>query len=214
VSLVGLTSGDRREVLSLPGASIVSLGWAPSGRAIAVAAEGPRTRILVWPVATRGGARLLAETPGPVRDLGWSPDGRTIAWLAEAGTPAVWRVMTVPAAGGTARDMTAPSHGSPQRLSWSPDGRLSVVLANGGATWFDLCREPRRECTTVMPPGIAVLLTAPVWSRDTERYVVVGRPADHGPEVFAGLIPPPPTTRPDSIGVNPPPVRRVTFSNP
>ncbi|MGH2349560.1 MAG: S9 family peptidase, partial [bacterium] len=131
--------------------------WSPDGRAIAFAAnrtpEGDFTNITdIWVMDASGGnLRQLTSSKGPAATPAWSPDGQWIAYLGHdnaamgATNTGLW---LVPAAGGTAANLTAaydrslvhhvisdmrahPKVGGPR---WSADGRRIFFLVAEGAT--------------------------------------------------------------------------------
>jgi Tol biopolymer transport system component len=215
--VMDVASGQAEIPSSLAGASVSGFSWAPGGSALAVATtEAGRagTRLVIAPVAGPRTADVIASASGgSMRDVTWSPDGSTIAWLSAIGADQAPRIMAVAAAGGPVRDLSIPGAGFPMHLMWTGDGRLSVAFGKGRETWIDLIDPAADQRITVMPSFVAVLTTAPSWSSDGTRYAVVGGSEEHPPEVFAGSLPRPESGRPDTVGANPPPVRRLTFSD-
>lgn len=124
-------AGTPVEVLGFPGAYVSEPRWSPDGGSLAVTRAGPG--LDVWVVGSDGsGARLLAE--GALQP-DWSLDGQTIAFARPSGGP--FRVSTIPAAGGDARDLSQStcddSCYSQWLPRWRPDGRLAVVHTNQDA---------------------------------------------------------------------------------
>lgn len=203
----------------------------PDGRSVAftrsrssAGGEAPS----LWQIPYAGGEPAQLVAGRFAAQLRWSRDNRHIGFVI-SGEPG--RVLMVPAAGGTVVAATAadtfvpPSARNPGEappiveakvlyLDVVGAGQQSITLTNGRETWIDLLTPATGARVNVMPPGIATIVAAPSWSADGTRFVVVGQNSDHGPEVFAGALRPAPSGRPDVVGAPPPPIRRLTFSNP
>lgn len=217
---------------SVPMSGVVEARISPDGRVVAFTRQlvKAETRsLLLIPFA--GGVPELLLADGQPSQLRWAPDGQVIAF-ATAAEPR--RLMVVAVDGGRARAATsveetafaAAANGGTADPTVAVVGAKvvhveavgttgqSLTLTNGRETWIDLLTPATGARVTVMPPGIATILTAPSWSADGRRFVVVGATAEHGPEVFAGALPLPMPKSPDYVGAPPPQVRRLTVSNP
>jgi Tol biopolymer transport system component len=122
-----LAPGGGELQLTNDGQHNLQPSWSPDGQRIAYHS---RSRGGIWVISALGGAPKQITENGA--SPAWSPDGSLIAF--QSGTPAeiftartiapstIW---TVPAQGGTAKQITRPDypaggHASP---SWSPDGK-------------------------------------------------------------------------------------------
>ncbi len=194
---------------------VTSLSWAPSGQAVALVERtaASATRVLMVPMS--GPARVVYADSSPAADVACSPDGRRVAWLTsgDADNQHAGRAFLAPADGGPARLLPIAGGGSVLALTWAGADHLSMVLAGNQERHMDVVDVATGTRVTILPPGIAEIVGAPSWSADGTRYVVVGSGTDHPPEVFAGSLPPPAPSGPDTVGAPPPPVRRITFSN-
>jgi TolB protein len=78
----------------------------------------------------------LAFTTGLLILLTWSPDGRTIAFHSDR--TGAWHIYTVPAAGGTVKQLTT-WPGWQGQPDYSPDGNklAFVYMPPGGQQWID-----------------------------------------------------------------------------
>jgi dipeptidyl aminopeptidase/acylaminoacyl peptidase len=196
--------GDQRRLSE--GAS-AAFGWSPDESAIVRIAGATRVEI----VPTDAASAPRSITADVLPRVSWSRDN-LIALLGRRASR-VDRVLLLPQPGSAVREMPIVATGSLTDLVWIADGLLSLTVASNGETWIERLTVATGERITIMPPGIATLITSPSWSVDGNRYVVVGRMAAHAGEVFAGTVPLPETGRPDTVGARPPPVRRLTFSD-
>jgi Tol biopolymer transport system component len=185
--------------------------WSPDDSAVARIAGGSASamRVEIVPLDAAASPRTISADVLP--RVSWSRDG-AIALPGRRETGAS-RVVVVESQGLTVREIPIVAPGSLTDVLWTGDGRLSLTFASSMETWIERLTVATGERITIMPPGIATLTTAPSWSLDGTRYVVVGRSQSHAAEVFAGTVPQPETGRPDTVGARPPPVRRLTFSD-
>ena len=210
LSTVDVASG-RAERAVLADVPALAFCWAADGSAIAALTENGVARIAL--IDGTQSPRLLAADAHALPELACSRHGLTIAWLTRSAPNQPVRIMTGGQDGDAVREVSIAGEGSPRHLEWRGDGRLSVVFSNGRETWVDLVDPAGGPRITVMPRWIAVLTSAPSWSADGTKYAVTGRTDEHPPEVFAGSLPLPESSRPDTVGAMTPPVRRLTISN-
>jgi Tol biopolymer transport system component len=180
----------------------------PDGNLVAFSKGAPNGPAQLWITTFAGDpARQLTTGDRRVTQVGWATDGTNIQFLDERGG-----LFMIPQAGGEPQAMDA-RQAAPTRRS--PDGKHSIAKGDGKESWIDLTDLKTGGTITVMPPGIARIVGEPSWSADGTRFVVVGSTDEHPAEVFAGSLPRPQSNRPDFVGgAMPPPIRRITFSNP
>ncbi|HYS19898.1 MAG TPA: hypothetical protein VEO73_02305, partial [Gemmatimonadales bacterium] len=134
--VVPLDGGDARQLTS--GAlGQTDPDWSPDGSSV-VYVEDPTDTIEVsrqaqpqlWIAPLAGGPARRVET-GYVESRApkWSPDGRTIAFICSKGRGLKNDVCVIPAAGGTARNLTAAWSLDPEPPTWSPEGRTIYFSA-------------------------------------------------------------------------------------
>ncbi len=216
--ILDVSSRKTERLVSLRDWWAWDFAWSPAGTALAAAiAESPDAetrRIAVLPLS--GARRDLATVVCSTSQVAWSRDERTIAWLGavDHDCSRAGRVFVIPASGGSERSLAAVREETALNLFWRTDGRLALAVASGAQTWIDLLDPFTGTRTTVLPQGIASIVSPPSWSADGSRYAVAGSTPEHPAEVFAGSLPPPIPKEPDWVGAPPPPVRRITFSNP
>lgn len=136
VPIDGTRGGDPRQLtsgeLSQGGAA-----WSPDGKTIAFVQDSTET--LEVRDQVRPEIYLLNVGDGAVRRLAtgfvengapsWSPDGKTVAFICSKGRGAENDLCVIPAAGGTARNLTADWALDPGSPSWSPDGKTLYLDA-------------------------------------------------------------------------------------
>ena len=218
--------GQPEGTLAESGGMVSDIQWSPANDAIAYIARtaaGAAGVLRIVPAA--GGEARSIPTPG--RDVvayQWSIDGRRVLYESvPQGNPRGPRQINVAAAGRI--ESTAPFPASHEQLrpadaivpirdatvlfvTHISDRQQSVTLSNGKETWIDLLSADGNRLT-VMPPGLARIVSPPSWSSDGTRFAVVASPGDGAPEVFAGSLPRPQPTG-FNMGAVPPMVRQVT----
>ncbi|HEX6163368.1 MAG TPA: hypothetical protein VFZ31_08385 [Vicinamibacterales bacterium] len=221
--------GGQPEGSLADGGGIISdIQWSPAGDAIAYIARSAAGADGVLRIVPGGGGEARSiSTPG--RDViayQWSIDGRRVLYESvPQGNPQGPRQINVATAGrieSTApfpainRDLGPADVITPIRdatiLFVTPVGerQQSVTLSNGNETWIDLISADGNRLT-VMPPGLARIVSPPSWSSDGTRFAVIAAPGDGPPEIFAGSLPRPQPTG-FNMGAVPPMVRQVTGS--
>jgi len=211
-----LASGQARRLFLADGASTSAFAWAPDSRSLVVsvgagAGTSPH-RLVEVPIA--GASRTIVPLSAPAVSVAWSTDRSTIAWIeasAESGATAY----LVPAAGGSARRLTDPAREKASGVAWTGDGRLALTVIEGLQSRIELVAGAAGMPGMTLSSGaLAVSPGSLSWAHAAEPYVVVGSSAEHPPEVFWGQLPRPVPSTPDTVGAPPPPVRRLTHSNP
>lgn len=207
--------GRAAQRFAADGGSVTSFSWSPSGQAIAVVAGRSPSITHVAIVPMSGSPFEISSNADGADELTWSPDGTLIAWiLRSAGADReAGRIVLASADRAAAPVVSTAAAGSPIHVSWA-GARLSITVAGDQERHVDLLDVRSGQRETVLPPGIAFATGAASWSADGMRYAVAGSTAEHPAEVFAGSRPTPPPAGRDTVGAPPPPVRRITFSNP
>lgn len=203
--------------LRFPGdASTSAFAWAPDSRSLVVAVgSGGGTsahRLLDVPIV--GASRTIAAVSAPPVSIAWSTDRSTVAWIAAAPADRGGIAYMVPLVGGAPRRITDPVRERASGVAWTGDGRLAVTAIEAFQSRIELVGGGAAPGLTLSSGAIAVSPGSLSWARAAEPYAVVGSTAEHPPEVFLGQIPRPVPSTPDTVGAPPPPLRRLTSSNP
>ena len=143
LTLVDVASGTARSITPAD-TYVYEFDWSPDSRQIAfISAKGSGDNN--WWIAR---LHALDVSSGVIREIfrpatqiavpRWSPDGRQIAFIqglmSDAGSTG-GDIYVVPAAGGSARNLTAGRAASPAWLQWLASGQLLFTeWKNGGAT--------------------------------------------------------------------------------
>jgi dipeptidyl aminopeptidase/acylaminoacyl peptidase len=158
--LVDVATGTARPV-SPADTYVYEYDWSPDGRQFAViSAQGngdnnwwlARLSVLE---AAGGTLREIFKPQTQIAVPRWSPDGKQVAviqgLMSDAGSTGgdIW---SVPAAGGTARNLTPDRRGSPAWLHWQASGRLLFTESlNGGSAIAEL--DPATGATKTLWQG-------------------------------------------------------------
>lgn len=210
-----LASGQARRLLFADDASTSAFAWAPDSRSLVVSvgagAGASPPRLLEVPIA--GASRTIVPLSAPAVRVAWSADRSTIAWI-EAPAGRGGTAYLVPAVGGSPRRLTDPAREKASGVAWAGDGRLALTVIEGFQSRIELFAGAASRGMTLSSGALAVNPGSLSWTRAAEPYMAVGSSAEHPPEVFLGEIPRPAPSTPDTVGAPPPPLRRLTHSNP
>ena len=200
LSTIELSSGEFRQV-SPPDMYVYEYDWSPDGtKCVAIAAPGSGddhwyvARLYVFALAT-GETRSILDPKMQVAVPRWSPDGQTIAFIgglmSDEGVTG-GDIYLVPAAGGTARNLTPALEGSASWLGWHPSSRsilfaehldggsgLARVGRDGGVT--RLWKGAERIAAT--GSGAALGVAA---SRDQATLALIHHSFREPPEIWVG----------------------------
>ncbi|MDQ6665823.1 MAG: S9 family peptidase, partial [Acidobacteriota bacterium] len=142
LALVNVATGQTRS-LSPADTYVYEFDWSPDSRNIVYTASKGNGDNNWWIAqlfaidASNGTVRHLVKPEMQIAIPRWSPDGSTIAFIGglmsdEGSTGG--DVFTVPAAGGTPRDITPGRKASPSWLKWTGAGRLVMTETVDGGT--------------------------------------------------------------------------------
>lgn len=189
-----------------------AFAWAPDDRAVArVAGDASSMPLPVEVIAADGTAAARQIAGDALPRVSWLRDG-TIALIGRRSAVAN-RLLLATAPDFALREMPISATSNLADVAPVGNGQISLTFVLGQESSIEHLTIATGARVTVLPPGIADIVTTPSWSLDGNRYVVVGRSTSRVAEVFAGTIPLPESGRPDVVGARPPPVRQITFAD-
>ena len=137
----------------------------PDGRTIAVVISRANldenrydADLVLVDVASSSQKKLVTGVTG-LTSPRWSPDGQQLAFMANAGTPPLLQVWSVPSGGGKPKSLTNAPRGV-QQLVWSPDSKTIAFAAQD-----ELEKKPgfdRANRSFEVTPNTNVTMTEPV----------------------------------------------------
>lgn len=169
--------------------------WSPDGRRVAFVQDSMEIREVVE--QNRPAIYVLSLADSSIRRLetgytsssspAWSPDGNTIAFLCSRGRGEETDICLIPAAGGTARNLTSSWDLDPNEPGWSPDGKT---------LFFDANTRGNTHLFAVVVAGGAVrpvtsgerTLRDFTLSRDGRRLAYTGSDVTHPFEVYTAAL--------------------------
>ncbi len=171
----------KRDLTSTAHVDEIDPAWSPDGEEIAFAVESPAALQGIWAVGIdRTGSHQI--TSGDDTHPSWSPDGSKIAFQRYDTATQIDSIFVVPAAGGTATDLSSDPSVSDLQPAWSPDGS-QILFASDRPDTFQL------DLWTMNPDGSNVQRITntpdrdehdPAWSPNGRRIVYVGESSSHG----------------------------------
>jgi dipeptidyl aminopeptidase/acylaminoacyl peptidase len=205
--VVDVAAGGAPQPVRHPG-SYYLMEWSPDGRQLAVAvAPTPRIDDFYMfqsvKVADAATLEVVAEigNEGKLAQIRWSPDGQRLALRAadHIHDPIEGRIMVVPAAGGTPRNILPGFEGKFEDIAWTGADAIHFVASTGVETVHGRIRPDGSGMERIAAvPGLA--MTAFHRAPNGVTALVAGTPR-HPPEVWV--------LTPDAAAP-----RRVTDSNP
>jgi len=197
--VIDVASGAAKRVSALGDLSAWDFAWSPDDKAlVASVTELNRTddsylfkRLVVLPL--EGERRELVPVVGKVGEVVWSRDGQYIAWTGgvDASDPSLGSVFVIPAAGGTARNLSAGREDTATTIAWLGDGHLAVSRAVGTRSALSLVDPASGAWQDLVAPGV-VALGATSWSADGARFATIAATPAHPSNVYGGTRGEPP----------------------
>ncbi len=147
-------------LVNAPSPVLENMGdWSPDGQKLVFTLnDGVLPQLWIYDVAANSSA-LLAGQPAAVNDQpAWSPDGAWIVFRSQpsGGTPVI---MVMPAAGGTAAQLTDGASGEEYEPDWYDNGRIMYVRAPD-ATHADIYTVPWTGSAPLPLPTPATLFVS------------------------------------------------------
>jgi dipeptidyl aminopeptidase/acylaminoacyl peptidase len=208
IGTVDVGSGQARKV-SPPDLYVYEYAWSPDGRELAAIAAHPPGDdnwyiAQIYRLGLQSGAAGSGEPqPGDIRSVlktsmqiaqpCWSPDGKSIAFIgglmSDEGIIG-GDIFSVPATGGTARDLTPGIRASAAWLTWLPSGRILFTEHIDGGNGIG-CVDPasgRVESLWTAAESIGARSKAISIARDQKTTAVVRQTFERPPEIWVGPI--------------------------
>jgi TolB protein len=177
----------QRHLTATSGTDEMQPAWSPDGKQVAFSVESPAAEQGIWVVGADGrGRRQL--TSGVDSDPSWSPDGTEIAFERFSGkvSDQWWQIYVVPAAGGSATDVTNDLGVTDLQPAWSPDGSRILFSSDRGDA---LDGSNQLDLWKMRPDGSEAQRVTntqsrderdPAWSPNGRRIVYSGQGSFHG----------------------------------
>ncbi len=137
LATVDVASGNMK-VVSKPGLYVYEFDWSPNGKEFVVSDANGSGNNNWWVArleaidAATGAARAIAKPTMQIAQPSWSPDGKLIAFIgglmSDQGSTG-GDLYTVPATGGTARDVTPNIKVSLNSFRWVGPGTVLATMA-------------------------------------------------------------------------------------
>lgn len=152
--------------------------------------------------ANTGSVVARVDNPGKLGQIAWSPDGSRLALIsgADINDPSAGRLMIVPAAGGTPKDILPGYEGDVEHIAWRDSETLRYTTVRGVETYFEEIRYDGSNRLPLLDPKEQSLLSFSM-SRDGQQVIFVADSPEHPTEVYAA------NERFDAV-------ERLTLSNP
>jgi len=154
------------------------IGFAPDGRTIAFTSDVTGRR-QIWTVPTEGGWPVeVTFGEEPVAGAAWARDGASLVFERDSGGSERYDLYSVPARGGTSRDLTSTPAVREQVVGFSDDQRfLAFVSDSGRPGHFELWIRDLGTGRSRRLTDDAVGIQGGVWSHDS-RTLALARTND------------------------------------
>ena len=202
LAILDIATGHLRTI-SAPDLYVYEFDWSPSGRELVVSSANGSGNNNWWVArleaidATTGAARLIAKPATQIAQPRWSPDGKQIAFIgglmSDQGATG-GDLFTVPAAGGTARDITPHATVSAAAFAWrGPGSLLATFWSHGGSEIGTV--DARTGATTSLWTGDETISAGRGWglpvvsaTASGSSVALVRESLSTPPEIWAGPI--------------------------
>jgi len=175
--------------------AVWSFAWSPdASRLVYQASATPKTddsymfKKLYTINRTGGEAKLLTETKGKLGHMSWSPDGRQIAFLAgvDESDPTNGSIFVVPAAGGTATNLTENYEGTVNWLEWVNASTLAFAAVERSHTVLKTMPAQGGKMTAVVTSDYTFMSFS--LANDGKTFAFVANTDNHPNEAFSGNL--------------------------